>query len=202
MVIHNLQLAGILAKNNSFNILIYTFDEKGEYHESTRRTHGFFFQLFKVLSVQNTLDFLPYLWYNKVMINFHIVSIFPKMVEDYCGESILKRAKDKNLVDFKFYNIRDYSVDKHKKVDDKPYSGGPGMVMTAAPILACVDEIKNKIVENGGDLKKSKDNCFCTNGRNLDKYCCEKIFQKIHRYYFNLWKIRRDRFSGAKDFES
>lgn len=75
------------------------------------------------------------------MLTFHVVSIFPKMVEEYCNESILKRAKGKGLVDFKFYNLRDYTKDKHGKVDDKPYGGGPGMVMNAQPILDCVGSI-------------------------------------------------------------
>jgi tRNA (guanine37-N1)-methyltransferase len=79
------------------------------------------------------------------MIRFHVLSIFPGLVEQYSSESILKRAKEKGLVDFKFYNIRDYTKDKHGKVDDKPYSGGPGMVMTAQPILDCVAKIKGKI---------------------------------------------------------
>jgi tRNA (guanine37-N1)-methyltransferase len=81
------------------------------------------------------------------MLTFHVVSIFPKMVEEYCNESILKKAKEKGLVDFKFYNIRDYTKDKHNKVDDKPYGGGPGMVMNAQPILDCVESIKQKIIE-------------------------------------------------------
>ena len=78
------------------------------------------------------------------MLTFHVVSIFPKMVEEYCNESILKKAKEKRLVDFKFYNIRDFTKDKHGKVDDKPYGGGPGMVMNAQPILDCVEEIKGR----------------------------------------------------------
>jgi tRNA (guanine37-N1)-methyltransferase len=81
------------------------------------------------------------------MLTFHVVSIFPKMVEDYCNESILKRAKEKALVDFKFYNIRDYTTDKHGKVDDKPYGGGPGMVMNAEPILSCVEKIKENFTK-------------------------------------------------------
>ncbi len=76
------------------------------------------------------------------MLTFHVVSIFPKMVEDYCNESILKKAKEKNLVDFKFYDIRKYTKDKHNKVDDRPFGGGPGMVMNAQPILDCVEDIK------------------------------------------------------------
>jgi tRNA (guanine37-N1)-methyltransferase len=85
------------------------------------------------------------------MITFHIVSIFPETVENYTKFSILKRAKEKGFVDFKFYNIRDYSKDKHRKVDDKPYAGGPGMVMNAEPILLCVKEILEKT-----DKKKTK----------------------------------------------
>jgi tRNA (guanine37-N1)-methyltransferase len=77
--------------------------------------------------------------------NFHVVSIFPEMVKNYCEESILKRAKEKGLVNFYFYNLRDYTLDKHRKVDDKPYGGGPGMVMNAEPVLNCVEEIKNLI---------------------------------------------------------
>ncbi len=83
------------------------------------------------------------------MLTFHVVSIFPKMVEEYCNESILKKAKEKNLVDFKFYNIRDYTKDKHNKVDDKPYGGGPGMVMYAEPILDCVESIRAKTLPSG-----------------------------------------------------
>ncbi len=81
------------------------------------------------------------------MLTFHVVSIFPKMVEDYCNESILKKAKEKGLVDFKFYNIRDFTKDKHNKVDDRPFGGGPGMVMNAQPILDCVEEIKKNFTK-------------------------------------------------------
>lgn len=67
------------------------------------------------------------------------------MVKNYCEESILKRAKEKGLVEFYFYNLRDYTLDKHKRVDDKPYGGGPGMVMNAEPILRCVEKIKREL---------------------------------------------------------
>ena len=63
------------------------------------------------------------------------------MIEGYLGEAMLKRASDKNLVSFDIKNIRDYSTDKHKKVDERPYGGGPGMVMTAEPILAAVHSL-------------------------------------------------------------
>lgn len=73
---------------------------------------------------------------------FHFLTIFPEMIESYLGESILKRAKEKNLASFDVRNIRDYTKDKHKKTDDRPYGGGPGMVMTAQPILSAYSKLK------------------------------------------------------------
>lgn len=108
------------------------------------------------------------------MINFHVVSIFPKMVEDYCCESILKKAKDKNLINFKFYNIRDYSEDKHKKVDDRPFGGGPGMVMYAQPILNCVESIKNQIK----DKRKIKTVIFVPSGKLWTNEEAKKLSKK------------------------
>ena len=66
------------------------------------------------------------------------------MIETYLGESILKRAKEKKLAYFDVCNIRDYTRDKHKKTDDRAYGGGPGMVMTAEPILNAFSKLKFK----------------------------------------------------------
>lgn len=75
---------------------------------------------------------------------FHFLTIFPEMINAYTGEAMLKRAKDKKLADFVAVNIRDYSKDKHGKVDDRPYGGGPGMVMTPEPILNAFKKLKIK----------------------------------------------------------
>lgn len=66
---------------------------------------------------------------------FHIITLFPEMFDSYFDESILKRAQEKGLISIQFYNPRDFSKDKHKSVDDKPYGGGPGMVMMVEPVL-------------------------------------------------------------------
>ncbi len=108
------------------------------------------------------------------MINFHVVSIFPKMVEDYCSESILKKAQTAGLINFKFYNIRDYTLDKHGKVDDRPFGGGPGMVMNAQPILACIDKIKESII----DKKKVKTIIFVPSGKIWTNTEAKKISKK------------------------
>src|SRR5690606_3901590 len=73
---------------------------------------------------------------------FHFLTIFPEMISAYLGESILGRAKEKKLALFDVRNIRDYTKDKHKKTDDRPYGGGPGMVMTAQPILSAHAKLK------------------------------------------------------------
>lgn len=78
------------------------------------------------------------------MINFHIITIFPHILDSYINESILKRAQENKKVGFKFYDPRDFTKDKHKRVDDKPYGGGPGMVMQAEPILKAVKKAVGK----------------------------------------------------------
>lgn len=73
---------------------------------------------------------------------FHFLTIFPEMISSYVNESILKRALEKKLVKFDIKNIREYSKDKHRKTDERPYGGGPGMVMTAQPILGAFAKLK------------------------------------------------------------
>ncbi len=78
---------------------------------------------------------------------FHFLTIFPEMITAYTGEAMLKRAKDKKLADFVAVNVRDHSKDKHGKVDDRPYGGGPGMVMTPEPLLRAVKSLKLKVIK-------------------------------------------------------
>jgi tRNA (guanine37-N1)-methyltransferase len=73
------------------------------------------------------------------------MTLFPEIIEAYKSESIIKRASEANLISVSSYNIRDFSLDKHKKVDDYPYSGGGGMVMTPQPIFSAFEYIRNKI---------------------------------------------------------
>jgi len=75
---------------------------------------------------------------------FVILTIFPKIFESYLKESLLAKAQANKIIKIKIYNIRDYTFDKHKKVDDPPYGGGPGMVMKVEPIYRCLKQIKKK----------------------------------------------------------
>lgn len=80
-------------------------------------------------------------------IGFDIITIFPEMFHAYLGEGILKKAMQKELVDVKVYNLRDFASDKHRTVDDYPYGGGPGMVMKIEPIYNAVKTIKSDGLE-------------------------------------------------------
>lgn len=71
-----------------------------------------------------------------------ILTLFPDMFEGPLSESIIKRAREKGLVEIVFHNIRDYSTDKHKRVDDYPFGGGAGMVMQIEPIAAVIEKLK------------------------------------------------------------
>ncbi len=68
------------------------------------------------------------------MIRFDILSVFPEMFESVLNYSILKRAREKGMVEIHLHNIRDYAEDKHRMTDDAPYGGGGGMVMKVEPI--------------------------------------------------------------------
>lgn len=71
-----------------------------------------------------------------------ILTLFPEMFHNVLGESIMRIAREKKLVSFYLHNIRDYSNDKHKCVDDKPYGGGAGMVMKPEPVFNAVEAVE------------------------------------------------------------
>lgn len=73
---------------------------------------------------------------------FDVLTLFPEMIDSYCNCSILKRAKDSGLISVNSINPRDYTLDKHKKVDDTPYGGGAGMVLMAQPYVDAYESIE------------------------------------------------------------
>ena len=71
------------------------------------------------------------------MMNFYVMTLFPEMVMGGLNNSIIKRAMEKELISIQAVNIRDYTLDKHNKVDDYPFGGGAGMLMQAQPVYDC-----------------------------------------------------------------
>lgn len=73
-----------------------------------------------------------------------IITVLPEMLESPLNCSILKRARDKGLAEINVHNLREYTVNKHRKVDDYPFGGEAGMVMTVQPVDACISHLKSQ----------------------------------------------------------
>ena len=77
--------------------------------------------------------------------NYHVLTLFPEMIQDGLNTSIIGRAMEKGLISLQTTDIRDYSTNKHHKVDDYPYGGGAGMVMQAEPVYGACKAVSEKI---------------------------------------------------------
>ena len=110
-------------------------------------------------------------------LTYHIVTIFPEMLQSYFAESIISRAIDNKLIAIKTYAVRDYTTDKHRRVDGRPYGGGPGMVMWIDPIINCVDKIKKEIEKKdkkSNTKSKVKIVIFSPGGEDFDTSIAKK----------------------------
>lgn len=92
----------------------------------------------------------------KPHMNFHVLTLFPDMVEQGLSESIIGRAISKGIISLEAVNIRDYTVDKHKKVDDYPYGGGAGMLMQAQPVYDAWRVVTEGISRNGRNASEAR----------------------------------------------
>lgn len=99
-----------------------------------------------------------------------IITIFPRMFDPVLNESIIKRAQTKGRVQIKTHDLRNYTKDKHRKVDDRPFGGGPGMVFTPDPIFRAVESIKKRT-----KLKKPKVILLSPQGKQLDHKLAKKL---------------------------
>lgn len=73
-----------------------------------------------------------------------ILSLFPGYFQGPLDESIIKRAREKGILDIRLTNIRDFAENRHRRTDDRPYGGGPGMVMTPQPVVAAIRHVKTQ----------------------------------------------------------
>ena len=80
---------------------------------------------------------------------FDVLTLFPEIFSGYLTQSLLKRAIDKGLVQIQLWNIRDWARGTHKSVDDRPFGGGPGMVLMPEPVFAAVESVQREIDEPG-----------------------------------------------------
>ncbi|MDD5465716.1 MAG: tRNA (guanosine(37)-N1)-methyltransferase TrmD [Candidatus Omnitrophica bacterium] len=98
-----------------------------------------------------------------------IISIFPKMFSAVLDESIIKRAQKKGKVKIFVHDLRDYALDRHRKVDDRPFGGGSGMVIQVEPIFRAIQAIKKKI------KGKSKVILLCPQGKKFSQERARKL---------------------------
>jgi tRNA (guanine37-N1)-methyltransferase len=102
---------------------------------------------------------------------FDILTLFPDMFPGYLGQSLLKRAIDSGLVEVCLHDIRNWTEDKHNKIDDRPYGGGPGMVLMVEPVVACIEAVR-PMAEDGGHLVM-----LTPQGRPLNQAGVERLAQ-------------------------
>jgi len=101
-----------------------------------------------------------------------VLTLFPEMFGAVFGESIIKRAREKGLVEIVLTNMRDYATDAHRSVDDKPFGGGPGMVMMCPPVFDAVAGVK----QSAGGVDEII--LLTPQGRRLDQHLVGELAQK------------------------
>ncbi|QQG45077.1 MAG: tRNA (guanosine(37)-N1)-methyltransferase TrmD [Candidatus Sungiibacteriota bacterium] len=108
---------------------------------------------------------------------FNIVTIFPNIFDSYLNESMMKRARAKKLVDVRVHDLRNFSRDRHRKVDDRPYGGGPGMVIKIEPLARALGSILKSKIKN----QKSKIVLFSVNGKQFTQKMAHDWAKKYDR---------------------
>lgn len=101
-----------------------------------------------------------------------IITLFPEMFKGPFGDSIIKRAQEKNLVRINIHNLRKWTKDKHKTVDGRPYGGGPGMVLMVEPIYKAIKSVKSK---TSGKSSSTRTILLSARGKRFTQQKAEKL---------------------------
>ncbi len=112
------------------------------------------------------------------MMTFHFITLFPEAIEPYLHASILGRAEEKKLIRFDLVHLRPFGEGLHKKVDDRAYGGGPGMVLQIVPIAKAIRSIATKIKK--ATKKKTRVILFSTRGKVFDEKAAERLRKYDH----------------------
>lgn len=103
---------------------------------------------------------------------FDVLTLFPGLFDSYLDQSLLKKAIDAGLVDVNLWDFREWTTDKHRSVDDKPFGGGPGMLIACDPVYRCVEHVQ-KQADAPGQLIM-----LTPQGRTLDQSLVEELAEK------------------------
>lgn len=104
-----------------------------------------------------------------------IATLFPAMCEAVLSESVVGRGRKSGFITIECHNIRDYTLDKHRRVDDKAYGGGTGMVMQAQPVYDCIQAIKEKT-----EAERSRIIYLSPQGKRLDQQLVKELAEEEH----------------------
>ncbi len=127
------------------------------------------------------------------MMRIDIISAVPDLLKSPLQTSIVKRAQDKKLVEIHVHNLRDYAYDKHKQIDDKPYGGGPGMLLKPEPFFECIKSLQKE--------REYDHIIFCTpkgkiyNQQLANKFSLAKNIMIIAGHYKGIDDRVRERFA-------
>jgi tRNA (guanine37-N1)-methyltransferase len=100
---------------------------------------------------------------------FDVLTLFPDIFQGYLGQSLLKKAIQSGLVEVRLHDIRQWAEGRHKKVDDRPFGGGPGMILMVEPVVAAVEAVRGQAAAAGHLVM------LTPQGRRLDQACVERL---------------------------
>lgn len=123
---------------------------------------------------------MVHLYHDFCFMRFDILTIFPKIIEQYSNESILKRGQAAGAIEIIAHDFRKFANDKHNKVDDSPYGGGPGMVLKVEPIYNCLKSLG--LIKGKTKIKNSKTKIIILDpaGKKFDQKMARR-FSKLER---------------------
>jgi len=107
---------------------------------------------------------------------FDVLTLFPAIFDGYLGQSLLKKGIDAGLIDVQLHDIRSWSKDKHHKVDDRPFGGGPGMILQVEPVVECVEAVQ-QLAQPAG-MQPGHLVCLSPKGRTLNQTIVEELAAK------------------------
>jgi len=117
------------------------------------------------------------------MLHFHIITLFPESIEPYLKSSIIGRAIEKRLIKISFYDPKKFAVGKHRRVDQRPYGGGPGMILEPTAVLRATDAAFKKAGPRGSTSgaigkREAAKLFFSTDGAMFDERMAQRLSKK------------------------